>query len=142
MTAPSGARLPRRTAVLPAGEIGVRQAPDDVVVVDPRAGDILAQRLAVYGEAIEVEQLRDLRQQTAQAARVVEIFHQVRPGGPNVGDHRHQPRQLVEAVDPEVDSGAARHGDDVHDCVGGPAEGHVHQYGVVEGARGQERRRA
>ena len=47
ITAPSGARLPRSTARPSFATSGVVARPDHVVVVDLRAGDVLAERAAV-----------------------------------------------------------------------------------------------
>ena len=51
-----------------------------------RARDVLAERASVDGALAERQQIRNLREQRAQPARVEKILHQELAGGPNVGD--------------------------------------------------------
>ena len=88
------------------------------------------------------EQRRDLLQQRAQAARVVEILHQVLAGGPQVGEHRHVLRELVEAVELELDAGAPRHRDQVDQRVGRAGQRMHHRDRVVERLRASASRTA
>src|SRR5205814_10167013 len=67
-----------------AGERIVGRA-DHVVVVDLAARDVGAEALAVDSAALRVEAGAELAEQGAQAARVIEILHQVFAGGPDVG---------------------------------------------------------
>ena len=73
--------------------------------------------------------------QRAQAAGIEEILHQVFARRPDIGEHRHLARDLVEALHVERDAGAARHRDHVDDGVGRAAHRHVHLDGVVERGR-------
>ena len=134
MTQPSGARLPFRTASAPSCVDRVVYGADHVVVVDFRAGDVLAQGLAGDGQRIEMQLRADAVHQRRQAAGIVEVFHQVGvAAGPDVGDHRHVAAGPLEVVQADVVAGAARHGDQVDDRVGGAAHGHGDRDGVLEG---------
>jgi DNA-binding transcriptional LysR family regulator len=64
-----------------AGLKGFGERPDHVPVPAGRIGDILSQRAAVDGQRIDIQMGGDLAQHGRQAAGVVEVFHQVLPGG-------------------------------------------------------------
>ena len=114
---------------------------DDVGQMHLGAGDVLAERAAVDGDAGQIEQIAQLAHQRAQAAGIVEILHQIFARRRDIGDHRHLPRDRVEPRHVERDAGAARHGDEVDDGVGRAAERHVHADGIVERGRRENLRR-
>jgi hypothetical protein len=84
------------------------ERPDHVVVVDAGAVDVLADRLPGHRELVEREVRRDPLHQRRQAARVVEVLHQVLAGAarPHVRDHRDDAADAVEVV--EADGWFAR----------------------------------
>ena len=75
---------------------------DHVVVVDGRALEVLAERLRVDGQRGQVEEVGQTRHQPAQAARVVEVLHQVLARRPHVRQHGRAARERVEAVEVEI----------------------------------------
>jgi hypothetical protein len=119
-----------RKAVL--GNERVRARADHFGVMHDGAGDVFRDRLAVALPGACVDEIAELREECAQAARVVEILHQEGAGRAQVREHRRSARNLVEPVDRQVDAAALRHCDEVHDRVGRTAQAHDRGDGVVE----------
>ena len=106
---------------------------DDVVVVDFRARDVLAQRLAGHGDATQMQMLLDPAHQAGKPAGIEEIFHEVGVAArPDIGDHGHLAACLLEIVETDVLAGAARLRDQMDDRVGGAAHRHRNRDGILE----------
>ena len=129
MTAPSGASEPRRIARPPSGSSGFEQRADHVVVEDLGALERLRDRQA--GDGRHVVQLQPGHERP-KASRLEEVLHEVLARGPDVGQDRDGPGELVEAIQRQRDAGAAGHGDEVDDRVGRAAEGQDDLHGVLE----------
>ena len=115
------------------------ERPDDVVIVDDRALQGLAEALAGHREAGEVEHPSHVGHQRAQAAGVEEILHQIGLAGrADVGDQRRRAAQRVEIVERELDAGAPRDGDQMDDRIGRAASRHGDLGGVVDRRPGDD----
>ena len=75
ISAPSGARLPRRTAIPPRRSAAPSGA-DDVGVPDRGVVQVVDQRRAGDGERARIEQVADLLQDGEQTAGAVEVVHE------------------------------------------------------------------
>ena len=89
MTAPSGARLPRSTAMPASGSSGAVAGPDDLGVPDLRVVEVVDQRPAGDGERVGSSRSRDLAQHGEQPAGPVEVLHQEPAGRLQVDQQRH-----------------------------------------------------
>ncbi len=89
-----------------------------------------------------MEEVADLGEGGAEAAGVVEVFHEVLTGWAEVGDDRGAARDAVEVFEDEGNAGAAGHGDDVDDGVGAAAEGHEGSDRIFERGHREDVRRA
>ena len=118
MTAPFGAREPRRIARPPSETSGFDERADDVVVED--LGALEGLRDGQAGDGRDVVQV-EAGHEAAEAAGLEEVLHEVLAGRADVGEHRDGAGELVEVVEGEVDAGSAGHGDEVDDRVGGAA---------------------
>ena len=105
---------------------------DHVIVEHPRAGDVLAQRLAVHRDRVTCSLSRMHSSNARRPARVVEILHQVLACGTQVRDERRGARELVEPVEVERAPGTARHGDEMHQRVRRPSQREHCRHRVVE----------
>src|SRR5688572_23725392 len=98
-----------------------------------RPVQVLAERLASYGFRLQVQEVFQFGKESAQSAGVVEVLHQVLVARrPYVREERGLRRELVEALERELDAGAAGHGDEVDERVGGAAHRHQGDRGVIE----------
>ena len=89
ISAPSGARLPRSTAMPPSATSGADAGPDHLGVPDRGVVEVVDQRPAGDGQRGRVEQVADLAQHGEQAAGAVEVLHQEPAGRLQVDQHRH-----------------------------------------------------
>ena len=96
---PNGSARGRRTSsradfdvVQVAARLGEEAAPLDVL-------QVLAERLAGHGQAVEMQQVAQLEHDRRHAAGVPEVFDRVAAGGLGVGQHRHAAMDAVEVVD-------------------------------------------
>ncbi len=106
---------------------------DDVVVMDLGARDVVAERLAGDGDAIEMQMVPDAAHQPRQAAGIEEVFHQIGVAArADIGDHGHLAARLLEVIEPDVLAGAARLGDQMDDRVGRTAHCHRDRDRVLE----------
>ena len=83
MTAPSGARLPRRTVMPAFGLNGFGKVVNHVAIPAGRLGDILPDRFSVHGQRFAMQNagLAQFAQDRGQSSGVEEIFHQIFAGG-------------------------------------------------------------
>ena len=123
MMAPSGARLPRSTAMPPSASSGSASGPDDLGVPDVRGVEVVDERLAGDGEGRRVEQVAHLAQHREQAAGAVEVLHQEPAGRLQVDQQRDVRADPVEIVEGQVDPEPPGDRQQVDDGVGGPADG-------------------
>ena len=105
-------------------------------------GDVLAERLAGHGRAVEVQQVRDLadfvEDRADAAGRVhvldVDLVRRRR----DLADVRAAGGDRVDAVEVVLDARLAGDGQRVQDGVGRAAHGHVEHEGVVERLEGDD----
>src|SRR5262245_4666658 len=127
----------------------VRARPDDLVLVDLEVVqvttpfgkeervvldflEVLAERLARDGQAVQMEQVSQLEHDSRNAARVPEVLDRIPAGRLDVGQHRDPPVDAVEVVDGDLDARLPGDRRDVQQRVGGPAHGGVQNDGVLE----------
>ena len=132
-------RAPQHERAAGRGERrGQRQ--DHAVVDHLGPGDALAERPPGDGEASQVEQVGDAREECRHTAGIVEVLHEVLPGGPEVGEHGRRARERVEAVERQGHARTAGEREQVDDGVRRAGERHVGDDRVVERRRGQDPR--
>ena len=106
---------------------------DDVIVVDFGPLQALAQRLAGHGDDVTMELAAQPFHEGAKAAGIVEVLHEIGLArGPDVGDHRRHAALGVQVIECQLNAGAARHGDEMDDGVGGAAGRHGHGDSVLD----------
>ena len=143
ITAPSGARLPRSTAVpVPGGLERVGQRLDHLAVPALRAGHVVPDAGAGDGDRAGVQQagLGQLAHHGGQAAGVAEVLHQVLPAGLQVDQGRHVAGQRVEVLEGQRHAQPPGDGQQVDHGVGGAADGRVHPDRVLERLPGHDGR--
>ena len=113
---------------------------DDLAVAAPDALEVLAHRLAGGRERVELERVADLGHHRGHAAGLVEVLHQVLARGLEVGDERHLARELVEALERQVEAEAAGDRGQVDDRVRRAAERVQRRDRVVERRRREDLR--
>ena len=96
---------------------------------------MIDQRPAGHGERVGIEQVAHLAQHGEQPARTVEVLHQVPSGRLQVDQQRHARAGRVEVVERQVDAEPPGDGEQVHDGVGGSADGRERDDRVAERAR-------
>ena len=96
---------------------------------------VFAQRLAVDGQAVEVELVLQLAHHRPRAARLVQVFHEALAGRLEVDQHRRLAAHSVETVEVERIAEPPGHRRDVDDGVGRSANGQQHAQGILEGRR-------
>src|SRR5215471_3339256 len=96
----------------------VFQRTDDVRVVIFRRDDIFAQRPSRDRKTLQVQMRRSRLQQCWQAARVVEVFHEVFAAGSDIGEQGGRARKAVKIVQRDPNASAIGEGDKVYDGIG------------------------
>ena len=112
----------------------LRKGEDHVAVPAHRILHVLPQGVAVRGHRILVEEpgFGKLLVHRGQSTRVVEVLHQVLAGRHEIHDARHVAPERVPVVEGEVGADAPGQRQQVHDRVGGAADGAVGTNGVLE----------
>ena len=125
MTAPFGARLPRRMAMPASGLNGSSNGRDDLAVEARGVLHVLPERAAVHGQRVLVQEpaLAERAQHHRQAAGVVEVLHQEPAGGHQVDEAVHAAAEPVEVVERQLDADAPRDREQVHHGVRRAADG-------------------
>ena len=137
-TAPSGARLPRSTAMPPLAASGLSIGRMTSVFQLRRVAAVLPDRLAVDRHRVAVEQagLAERADHRRQASRVVEVLHQEAARRLEIDQRRHVAAVFVPVVQRQRHADAAGDGEQMDHGVGRPADGAVDANGVLErGAR-------
>jgi hypothetical protein len=111
---------------------GPRPRADHLLVPDRRGRDVLRDRAARHGRRVEVEHVRELGHHGRQAARVVEVLHQVPAGGLEVDEPRRRRAQLVEQAERQLDADAPGEREQVQDRVRRAADRVQHADRVLE----------
>jgi hypothetical protein len=106
---------------------------NDVLVEALRLAHVVGDRPAVDREGPAMQEREQLLEDHGQAAGVEEILHQIFARRSQVDEERRGLRQVVEALERQLDAGAAGDRDEVDDRVGRSADGHVGPDRVVEG---------
>ena len=120
----------------PAGlGVGVRQRVNHLGVLDLGVGDVLAQRLAGHGGAVEVQQVRDLAdlfEDRTDAARRVHVLDVNLVGRRrDLADIGAARGDRVDAVEVVLNARLTGQGQRVQDGIGRAAHRHVEHQGVV-----------
>ena len=102
--------------------------------VDPtrRLVEPLGERAPFHVDRVEVQQRPQLPQQRPHAAGGMEILHVALADGLQVDQHRRLVRDLVEALQRDLDAEPPRDGREMHDRVGGAADRHEHPDRVLD----------
>ena len=119
MTQPSGASEPRRIARPASADIGFdrgRMTSSSKTSAPSSVCDTVNPETVMTS----CRSSRDIRPRRPPASKKSCIRYL--PDGPDVGEHRHGPGELVEAVHRQRNPGPARHRDQVDDRVGGAAQ--------------------
>ncbi len=148
MTAPPGARLPRKHADAAfRPERIIARADDlahahlDVGEVAARFGEkgaalhrfeVFAHRFARHGKAIKVQQVADFQHHGGDTARVPEVLHRVTARGLGVGEYRYLAVDAVEVVYRDVNAAFARDHGQVQQRVCRATNCRVNGDGVLE----------
>ena len=109
-----------------------------ISVMDFGAGDILAERISGAGELPQIEQLAHAFQHAGEAAGVIKILHQVFARRTHVHQIGCALADFFEALQRNLDTGAAGHGDYMNQSVRGTAQRHQHLDRIVKGLPGQD----
>ena len=108
-TAPLGARLPNSATRPPVDLIGSSNGAHDLAV-DPfgRRIDALADRLASYGDAIEMQKLSKFAQHRRNAARGMKILHIASAGRLQIDKNRRRLAHFVHSLEVDRQAEPAR----------------------------------
>ncbi len=115
---------------------------NDLAVVARRGLDVLSHRPAVDGQRIEVEKRGDLAQHGRQAARVIEILHEVFARGLQVHEAGHVRGEPIEILEREGDADAASECEQVDHRVRRAADRCIRANCILEGGARQHLRHA
>ncbi|QTK82429.1 Hypothetical protein AT6N2_L1701 [Agrobacterium tumefaciens] len=112
---------------------------DHVVIIDFCTLEVFAHAAACHGQHGTVETTFQLLHQRSETASVKEVLHQiVLARRADIGDEWRNAAKFVQFVQRHRHTGAARHGDEVDDGIGGAAGGHRNDGGVAESCRRQD----
>ena len=117
---------------------GIVGRANHIGVMDFGACDILPERLSGARQFTRVEQIAHALQQAGQPAGVIKILHQVFARRTHVHQIGCALADFFEALQRNLDTGAAGHGDYMNQSVRGTAQRHQHLDRIVEGLPGQD----
>src|SRR5215469_452306 len=100
--------------------------------------EVLAERLAGNGEAVQMEQVSQFEHDGRDTTGIPEVLDRIPAGRLDVGQHRDPPVDAVEVIDGYLNPSLPGDRRDVEQCVGRPADGGVQDHGILERFTGQD----